>query len=80
MEQAYTLHGDVLVEHGVSKNDGLDAVRNELTSYEKPEEQMIVWCSESPVQFIQSSKVRELSKNEAELVDQMVHWLILECS
>lgn len=42
MEQAYTLHGDVLVEHGVSKNDGLDAVRNELTSYEKPEEQMIV--------------------------------------
>lgn len=42
MEQAYTLHGDVLVEHGASKNDGLDAAKNELTSYEKPEEQMIV--------------------------------------
>lgn len=41
MEQAFKLHGDVLVEHGVSKNEGLDAANNELTSYEKPEEQMI---------------------------------------
>jgi hypothetical protein len=42
MEQAYTLHGDVLVEHGVRTNDGLVATKNELTSFEKPEEQMIV--------------------------------------
>jgi hypothetical protein len=42
MEQAYTLHGDVLLEHGVGKNDGLDAAVNQLTSYEKPEEQMVV--------------------------------------
>ncbi|OOQ89647.1 hexose carrier protein [Penicillium brasilianum] len=42
MEQAYSLHGDVLLEHGVGKNDGLDAAGNQLTSYEKPEEQMIV--------------------------------------
>lgn len=52
MEQAYKLHGDVLVEHGVSKSDGLDASQNELTSYEKPEEQMIAWFSESLVQFV----------------------------
>ena len=41
MEQAYKLHGDVLVEHGVKKGDGLDAGQSELTSYEKPEEQTI---------------------------------------
>lgn len=41
MEQAYKLHGNVLVEHGVSKNDGLDAGQNESTSYEKPEAQII---------------------------------------
>jgi hypothetical protein len=40
MEQAYALHGDVLAEHGVS--NVLDAAKNELASYEKPEEQMIV--------------------------------------
>jgi len=38
MEQAFTLHGDVLVEHGVSKSDG----QNDMSSYEKPESQMIV--------------------------------------
>ncbi|KAJ5429251.1 hypothetical protein N7491_006267 [Penicillium cf. griseofulvum] len=41
MEQAYTLHGDVLVEHGVSNSD-VDTANNELTSYEKLEEQRIV--------------------------------------
>lgn len=42
MEQAYALHGDVLVERGVSKSDVLDATNNGLASYEKPEEQRIV--------------------------------------
>jgi hypothetical protein len=42
MEQAYTLHGDVLMEHGVRKSEVLDAANNDLTSYEKPEEQIIV--------------------------------------
>ncbi|OQD88704.1 hypothetical protein PENANT_c003G01911 [Penicillium antarcticum] len=41
MEQAYKLHGDVLVQYGLSKGDGLDAGHNELTSYEKPEEQTV---------------------------------------
>jgi len=41
MEQAYKMHGDVLVEHGVSKSDSLDASQNELTSYEKPKEHSI---------------------------------------
>lgn len=41
MEQAYKLYGDVLVEYGVSKSGGLDAGQNELTSFEKPEEQTI---------------------------------------
>lgn len=40
MEQAYKLHGDVLVEHGVGKS-GLDDGQNDSTSYEKPEEQTI---------------------------------------
>jgi hypothetical protein len=42
MEQAYALHGDVLVEHGAKTNDRLDATKNQLTSFEKPEEQRIV--------------------------------------
>lgn len=41
MEKAFALHGDVLVERGVSKNDGLDAAGNEFSSYDKPEEQRI---------------------------------------
>lgn len=41
MEQAYRIHGDVLVEHGVIKNGALDAGQNESTSYEKPEVQTI---------------------------------------
>ncbi|KAJ6018978.1 hypothetical protein N7522_001045 [Penicillium canescens] len=41
MEQAYKLHGDVLVEYRARKNHGLDADQNELESYEKPEEQTI---------------------------------------
>lgn len=41
MEQAYKLHGDVLVEHGVRKNDAPDAGQNELGSYEKPGAQTI---------------------------------------
>lgn len=41
MEQAYKMHGDVLVEHGVNKNDALDAGLNESASYEKPEVQTI---------------------------------------
>jgi hypothetical protein len=41
MEQAYKLHGDVLVEHKVNKSDGLDASQNESISYEKPEVQTI---------------------------------------
>lgn len=41
MEQAYKLHGDVLVAHKVNKSDGLDAGQNEATSYEKPEVQTI---------------------------------------
>lgn len=41
MEQAYKLHGDVLVAHKVNKSDGLDAGQNESTSYEKPEVQTI---------------------------------------
>jgi len=35
MEQAYQLHGCILVEHRVSKRDGLDASQNELASCEK---------------------------------------------
>jgi hypothetical protein len=41
MEQAYKLYGDVLVDYGVTKSGGLDASHNELTSFEKPEEQTI---------------------------------------
>ena len=41
MEQAYKLHGDVLVEYRARKSHGLDADQNELSSYEKPEEQAI---------------------------------------
>jgi hypothetical protein len=41
MEQAYKLHGDVLVEYRARKSHGLDADQNELSSYEKPEEQTI---------------------------------------
>lgn len=37
MEQAYKLHGDVLVEHKVNKGDGLDVGQTESMSYEKPE-------------------------------------------
>lgn len=41
MEQAYKLHGDVLVEHGVIKDEAYDTGRAELS--EKPEtERMIV--------------------------------------
>jgi hypothetical protein len=42
MEQAYALHGDVLVEHGAKTNDRLDVTKNQVTSFEKPEEQRIV--------------------------------------
>jgi hypothetical protein len=41
MEQAFLQYDDVLMERGVSKNDGFDAAKNELNSFEKPEEQMI---------------------------------------
>jgi hypothetical protein len=37
MEQAYKLHGDVLVEHGINGSDGVDTSHNESASYEKPE-------------------------------------------
>lgn len=35
MEQAYKMHGDVLVEHGVNKNAAFDAGQNEAASDEK---------------------------------------------
>lgn len=41
MEQAYKLHGDVFVEHGINGSDGLDTSHNESSSYEKPEVQTI---------------------------------------
>ncbi|CAI7634012.1 hypothetical protein N7533_011599 [Penicillium manginii] len=41
MELAYKMHGNVLMEHKVEKNDGFDAGQNESTSYEKPEVQTI---------------------------------------
>ena len=42
MEQAYKLHGDVLAEHGVSKNETIDAGVKRSVSTEKPEEETIV--------------------------------------
>ncbi|KAJ5314883.1 hypothetical protein N7476_005190 [Penicillium atrosanguineum] len=41
MEQAFELHGNVLAERGIRKNDGLEDDMNEFESFEKPEEQMI---------------------------------------
>jgi hypothetical protein len=41
MEQAYKLHGDFLVQYGVSKGGGFDIGQNELASFDKPEDQTI---------------------------------------
>jgi hypothetical protein len=41
---------------------------------------MIAWSSEYPVQYVVSSTSRELNKNETELVDWMIYWLIFDGS
>lgn len=41
MEESFELHGNVLAERGIKKNDAFGDDRNEFGSFDKPEEQMI---------------------------------------